>query len=137
MAQGHYKEALENFLTAKRLIPATTHPSQDQSSSRTEESVASGLLANDRFNEAIAAARLAIAERVTPDADRSAEFPWLMPIAAESEDGQDAQARADLQKFLATPRTFRTIADIQRSGLLHLATISQLLDGLPRAGMPE
>jgi hypothetical protein len=36
-------------------------------------------------------------------------------IAAESGSGQDGEARADLQKFLAT---------------------AQLLDGLRRAGMP-
>ena len=71
------------------------------------------------------------------DAGRSAEIPWLTLIAAESEDGQDARARADLQKFLAAPRTFRTITDIQRSGIMHLATLRQLLDGLRRAGMPE
>ena len=76
-------------------------------------------------------------ERVTSDADRSAELPLLILFAAESEDGQDAQVRADLQKFLATPRTFHTIADIQHSGLLHYATLRQLLEGLRHAGMPE
>ena len=96
-----------------------------------------GLLANDRFPEAIAAARLAIGQWAPQDAGRSAEMPWLTLIAAESEDGQDAQARADLQKFLATPRTLRTVADIQQSNLAHFATIRQLLDGLCHTGMPE
>jgi class 3 adenylate cyclase/TolB-like protein len=136
MAQGHYKEALENFLTAKRLILATS-PSADQANPAMDMSVAYGLLANDRFPEAIAAAQLAISQWAPQDAGRSAEIPWLTLIAAESEDGQDAQARADLQKFLATPRTLRTIADIQRAFTFsHLATLRQLLDGLRRAGMP-
>jgi adenylate cyclase len=141
MAQGHYKEALENFLTAKRLVLATSS-SADQANPVIDSSVASGFLANDRFPEAIAAAQLAISLWAPQDAGRSAETPRLYLIAAESEDGQDAQARADLQKFLATPRTFRTIADIQGTksappAYPHLASLKQLLDGLRRAGMPE
>jgi TolB-like protein len=136
MAQGHYKEALENFMTAKRLV-SEAGEFVDQNTPFIEQSVASGLLANDRFPEAIAAAQLAITQWPSQDAGRSAEFPWLTLIAAESEDGQDAQARSDLQKFLATPRTFRTIADIQRPELMHLAATRHLLDGLRRAGMPE
>jgi adenylate cyclase len=141
MAQGHYKEALENFLTAKRLVLATS-VSADQADPSIEQRVAYGLLANDRFPEAIAAAQLAISQWAPHDAGRAAEVPWLTLIAAESEDGQDARARADLQKFLATPRTFRTIADIQGTksappAYPHLASLKQLLDGLRRAGMPE
>ena len=71
------------------------------------------MLANDRFPEAIAQARLAIAE-YPPESGRDAECPWLVLIAAESANGQDAEARADLQKFLATPRTWRTMAEIQK-----------------------
>ena len=56
-------------------------------------------------------------------------------IAAESANGQDAEARADLQKFLATPRTWRTMAEIQKFD--YLAANPKLLDGLRRAGMPE
>jgi tetratricopeptide (TPR) repeat protein len=137
MAQGHYKEALENFLTAKRLIGLTSLVIGPDDTSWIEQSVASGFLANDRFPEAIAAAQLAVAQWTTTDDSRSAELPWLTLIAAESEDGQDARARADLQKFLATPRTLRTIGDIQRSSLAHFATVRQLVDGLRRAGMPE
>jgi TolB-like protein len=133
MAQGPYKEALENFLTAKRLVPEMELFNGPDGAS-IEESVASGFLANDRFPEAIATAQLAIAQWGSKDIGRSGELPWLTLIAAESQDGQDAQARADLQKFLATPRMLRTIADIQRSGIMHFATIKQLLDGLRRAG---
>jgi adenylate cyclase len=132
MGQGRYKEALESFMTAKQLA-AKTDLVLDQG-------LAYALLANERFPEAIAQAQLAIAEW-PPEGGPDAEVPWLVLIAAESENGQDAQARTDLQKFLAMPRTFRTIADIQGTtsappAYSHLATLKQLLDGLRRAGMP-
>jgi cytochrome c-type biogenesis protein CcmH/NrfG len=126
MGQGRYKEALESFMTAKQLTGNNLV---------LDQGLAYALLANDRVPEAIAQAQRAIAEW-PPEGGPDAEVPWLVLIAAESEDGQDAQARADLQNYLATPRTFRTIAEIQRSGLLHFATIRPLLDGLRRAGMP-
>jgi hypothetical protein len=126
MAQGQYKEALVSLITAKGLYAATS-PALDQS-------LAYALLANDRFPEAIAEARLAIGE-YPPEGGRSAEGPWLTLIAAESEGGQDAEARADLQKFLATPRSFRSIAEVQK--LPQLAANSKLLAGLRLAGMPE
>jgi TolB-like protein/tetratricopeptide (TPR) repeat protein len=135
IAQGHYKEALENFITAKRLVSEASQFT-DQTDPTSDQNFAYGLLANDRFPEAIAAARLAIGQWTPQDAGRSAEIPWLTLIAAESEDGQDAQARADLQRFLATPRTFRSLADIQRADVGYLVTVQQLLDGLRRAGMP-
>ena len=97
-------------------------------------SLAMGLLLNDRFPEAIAQARIAIGG-YQPEAGRNAEIPWLVLIAAESANGQDAEARADLQKFLATPRTWRTMAEIQKFN--YLATNPKLLEGLRRAGMPE
>jgi hypothetical protein len=59
----------------------------------------------------------------------------LVLIAAESANGQDAQARADLQKFLSTPRNWRTMAEIQK--FPYFATNPKLIDGLRRAGMPE
>ena len=93
-----------------------------------------GLLVNDRFPEAIAQARLAIAE-FSPDSGHNAEIPWLALIAAEGANGQDTEARADLQKFLAAPRTWRTMAAIQKFD--YLAANPKLLDGLRRAGMPE
>ena len=93
-----------------------------------------GLLVNDRFPEAIVVARLALAE-IPSESGRIAELPWLALIAAENANGQDAEARADLQKFLATPRTWRTMAEIQKFN--YLATNPKLLEGLRRAGMPE
>jgi tetratricopeptide (TPR) repeat protein len=126
MRQGHFKEALESFTTAKRLGGAPPRPVFSQS-------LAFGLLANGRFREAIAEAQLA---RVgwQSDVGRTSEGASLTLIAAESESGQDAEARADLQKFLATPRIYRTMAEVRKSP--DLAANPNLLDGLQRAGMP-
>jgi tetratricopeptide (TPR) repeat protein len=94
LMQGHYKEALENFVNAKRLIPvAGADPV-----AYIDSSLALGLLVNERFPEAIEQARLAIAE-LPPDSGRNAEVPWLTLIAAESANGQEGEAGADLQKF--------------------------------------
>jgi adenylate cyclase len=128
LSQGHYKEALETFVSAKRLIAITGVDSV----APIDWSLAMGLLVNDRFPEAIAQARLAIGE-YPPEGGRNAEAPWLVLIAAESANGQDAEARADLQKFLTTPRTWRTMAEIQKFDYL---AAPKLLDGLRRAGMP-
>jgi adenylate cyclase len=129
LSQGHYKEALENFVMAKRLVSVTG----PDPVAGIDWSLAMGLLLNDRFPEAIAQARIAIGG-YQPEAGRNAEIPWLVLIAAESANGQDAEARADLQKFLATPRTWRTVAEIQKIDYLAAAI---MLDGLRRAGMPE
>jgi hypothetical protein len=126
MLQGHFKEALESFTTAKRLGGSPPLPAFSQS-------LALGLLANDRFPEAIAEARLTIAQWPS-DAGRTSEACWLTLIAAESENGQDTEARADLHKFLATPRTYRTLAEVQQ--FPQFAANRKLLDGLQRAGMP-
>ncbi len=126
MSQGHFKEALENLTTAKRLGGWPPSPAFGQS-------LALGLLANDRFPEAIAEAQLATAQWQS-NVGRIAEWSWLALIAAESENGQDAEARADLQKFLATPRTYRTLAEVQKNS--RFAANRKLLDGLRRAGMP-
>jgi class 3 adenylate cyclase/TolB-like protein len=128
MAQGHFKEALESFTTAKRLGGAPPSPGFSQS-------LAFGLLANDRFPEAIAEAQEARAGwQMQSDVSRLSEGAWLTLIAAESENGQDAEARADLQKFLATPRTNRTLAEVRKDP--GYAANPKLLDGLQRAGMP-
>ena len=129
LSQGHYKEALETFVSAKRLISVTGADSV----APMDWSLAMGLLVNDRFPEAIAQARLAIGE-IPPETGLIAEAAWLVLIAAESANGQDAEARADLQKFLATPRTWRTMAEVRKSGYL---AAPKFLDGLRRAGMPE
>jgi adenylate cyclase len=129
LSQGHYKEALEMFVSAKQLISIMGV----EPIALVDASVAMGLLVNDRFSEAISQARLAIGE-YPPEGGRNAEAPWLVLIAAESANGQDADARADLQKFLATPRTWRTIAEIHK---IDYFAAPKLLDGLRRAGMPE
>jgi tetratricopeptide (TPR) repeat protein len=128
MAKGRHEEGLESFLTAKRFA-AGNDPVY-----LIDANIANALLANDRFPESIAQARLAISE-FPPNSGRIAEYPWLALIAAESENGQHAEARADLQKFLATERTLRTMAEIQKLPLL--AANPKLLEGLRGAGMPE
>jgi TolB-like protein/tetratricopeptide (TPR) repeat protein len=127
MAQGHHAEALESFMTAKELAGGTDTVYWE------DADIALELLANDRFSEAIAQARLAIGE-FPPDSGRSAEAPWLALIAAESESEQDAVARADLQKFLASPRTWSTMTAIEK--FPWFAANPRLLEGLRRAGMP-
>jgi len=129
LMQGHYKEALEKLVSAKRLVSVTGADPV----AFIDMTLAMGLLANDRFAEAIEQARLAIAE-MPPETGRTGESAWLTLIAAESANGQDAEARADLQKFLATPRTWRTMAEIQKVD--YFAANHKLLDGLRRAGMP-
>jgi adenylate cyclase len=128
MIQKHPKEALENFMTAKRL--ATIGDSRDV----IDGLLAVALVGNDRFAEAIPQARLAIAQ-FTSDTGRVAEYPWLALIAAETASGREAEARADLQKFFATPRTWNSMAEIQKFPFF--AANPQLLEGLRRAGMPE
>jgi DNA-binding winged helix-turn-helix (wHTH) protein/TolB-like protein/Tfp pilus assembly protein PilF len=128
MIKGHHKEALENYMRAKQLAV------DDDSVNMIDSNLAFALLANDRFPEAIAQAHLAIPE-FSPAEGMFAEFPWLALIAAESANGQDAEAHADLQTFLATARTWRTMAAIQKRP--PWAANPKLLDGLRRAGMPE
>jgi class 3 adenylate cyclase/TolB-like protein len=128
LIQGHYKEALENFISAKRLIPITGADPV----AYIDSSLALGLFVNDRFPEAIEQARLAIAGM--PSESGSVEdIAWLTLVAAESANGQDAEARADLQRFLATPRNLHSIAEIQKNDL---AANPKLLDTLRHVGMP-
>jgi tetratricopeptide (TPR) repeat protein len=126
LIQRHYRDALENFTTAKQLAV--------EGDPLIDASLAAGLLANDRFPEAIAQAHLAMAE-FSPDAGRDGEAPWLTLIAAESANGRDVEARADLQKFLATPRVLNTMAAILKGPTF--AANAKLLEGLRHAGMPE
>jgi len=55
-------------------------------------------------------------------------------IAAERENEQDAEARADLQKFLSTQRFYRSMLVILTNP--QFAANQRLLKGLRRAGMP-
>jgi TolB-like protein len=128
MSLGRHKEALENLTAARQLITDTEPVPLINSN------IASALLANDRFTEAIVQARLAIAE-YPPESGREGESPWLVLIAAESVNGEDAKAREDLQRFLATPRTYGTMAAIRKRVVF--ARNPRLLEGLRRAGMPE
>src|SRR5262249_47179576 len=82
MVQGHPKEALENFATARRLALIS------DAVQFIDANIAIALLANDRFSEAVAQARLAIAQ-FPPESGRDAEFPWLALIAAEAANGQE------------------------------------------------
>jgi hypothetical protein len=56
-------------------------------------------------------------------------------IAAESKNGQDVEARADLQKFLAMPPFYRSMVAIQKNP--QFAANQRLLEGLRHAGMPQ
>jgi DNA-binding winged helix-turn-helix (wHTH) protein/TolB-like protein len=128
MTQGKFNEALETFVTAKQFALGTEPAQVD------DTNMAVALVANDRFPEAIGQARLAMAE-FSPGSGRDAEAPHLALIAAESLNGQDADARADLRSFLDTPRTLHTMAAIR--SVPFLAANTKLLEGLRRAGMPE
>ena len=128
MIKGHHKEALEDYMKAKDFAAV------DDAVNVIDSNLAFALLANDRFPAAIAQARLAISESSVAQG-MVAEFPWLALIAAESANGQDAEAHADLQTFLATARTWRTMAAIQKRPFF--AANPKLLDALRRAGVPE
>jgi len=55
-------------------------------------------------------------------------------IAAEADSGQDSAAKSDLQAYLATPRTWRSVELVGKWPTL--ATNRNLLDGLRKAGLP-
>jgi DNA-binding winged helix-turn-helix (wHTH) protein/TolB-like protein/Tfp pilus assembly protein PilF len=128
LSLGQYQEALENLTTAKQLALGVEPAQVD------DANLALALVANGRFPEAIAQARLAIAE-FSSASGQDAELPWLALIAAESQDGQYAVACKDLQTFLATPRTWRTMAEFRKFPCW--AASPRLLEGLRRAGMPD
>jgi adenylate cyclase len=127
LIQGHPEEALAKFMIAKRLAGG------GESVEQIDADIAGALLANDRFLEAIEQARKTIPE-FQPESGGRADYPWLVLIAAESENGQDTDARADVQRFLSTPRTWRTMAEIEK--VPYVAKYPKVLDSLRRAGMP-
>jgi DNA-binding winged helix-turn-helix (wHTH) protein/TolB-like protein len=129
LRQGHHKEALENLVSAKRFISDTGADPL----AYIDSTLAMGLLVNDRLPEAIEQARVAIGE-LPAESGRFGEITWLTLIAAESANGQDAEGRADLQLFLASPRSLHTMAEIQKNG--YYAAYPKLLDALRHAGMP-
>jgi adenylate cyclase len=128
LLQGHPDEMLTNMETAKRLATI----SDDAVS--IDALLAVGLLANGRFADAIPQARLASAQ-FPKESGRIGEYPWLALIAAEYLIGDDQQAKADLQHFLATPRTLSNLAAVQATPTL--AHTPGLIDALRHAGMPE
>jgi hypothetical protein len=124
-------------IRAAQAQPATD--SNDSHSFRTDtesidSSLATALLANGRFDEAISQARLAAAE-FSKDSGRAGEIPLLTLIAAEYLNGDVANAKAQLHNFLATPRALTNLAAVKT--VASLAANRSLLDGLRGAGMPE
>jgi TolB-like protein len=128
MALGQHEEALENFLAAKRLAGGSDPIFM------IDADIAMGLLACNRYPEAIAQARLAISE-FPPETGRVGEGPWLALIASECLNGQDSEARESLRRFLSTPRILRSTGEVKK--LAWLAANPKLIEGLRRAGMPE
>jgi tetratricopeptide (TPR) repeat protein len=128
MAEGRHHEALESFQKAKRLAGGSDPVYRYDANNAMAE------LAIGQFAAAIASARQSLSEWPLDSHGRLVEFPWLALIAAESGNGEDDAARADLQKFLATSRTWGSMAAIEKWP--ELAANPKLLDGLRRAGMP-
>jgi DNA-binding winged helix-turn-helix (wHTH) protein/TolB-like protein len=128
MAEGRHQEALVSFQTARRFAggadPVYSY----------DANIALANLAVGELNEAITAAQLAIGE-MPPDTGRIGELPWLALIAATALSGNDKAARADLQKFLSTPRSWHSMVEVQKR--LAFVANPKLLDGLRSAGMPE
>jgi len=128
LIRGHPDEMLTNMLKAKQL--ATSADDRESIDSL----LAVALLANGRFAEAIPQARLAAAE-FSRESGLVGERPSVTLIAAEYLSGDEQQARADLQHFLATPRTMSNLAAVQADPTL--AHTPKLVDALHHAGMPE
>jgi tetratricopeptide (TPR) repeat protein len=123
MAEGRHREALESFEAAKQFAGGTD-PVYAY-----DGDIAMAELALGRPDDAIVAARLSISE-APPDSGRLGEVAWLALIAAEGDGG-----RADLQKFLIAPRSWRSMAAVGNWGA-HAAN-PKLLEGLRQSGMPE
>jgi TolB-like protein len=128
IAQGRHREALASFQAAKRFAGGS------DAVYAYDAHIAMAALAIGQFAEAIAAARLSIAEFPT-GTGRLGEFPWLALIAAESCNGQEDAARADLQKFLSTQPNCPSMAEIEKWPAF--VANPKLLDGLRNAGMPD
>jgi tetratricopeptide (TPR) repeat protein len=127
MAEGRHQEALASFQTAKRFAGGGDPVFY------IDANIAMAELAIGQFDAAIALAQRSLSE-YPPDSGRLGEVPWLALIAAETSSGEDAAARADLQKFLATSRSWGSMAAIEKWPTF--AVNPKLLDGLRRAGMP-
>lgn len=128
MAQGRHQEALASFQAARRFAGGAD-PIYEY-----DADIGMAELALGQFAEASATARLAMSE-MPPDTGRLGEVPWLALIAARSAGGDDDAAHAALHEFVATPRNWHSLAQIQR--FRAFALNPKLVDGLRRAGMPE
>jgi len=126
MAEARHQEALTSFQTAKQFAGG------DDPVYSYDANIAAAYLALSQFVEAIATAQLAIGE-LPPDTWRIGELPWLVLIAATSLSGNKEAAREDLQEFLAKPRSWHSMAEVQKWPAF--AASPNLLDGLRRAGM--
>jgi len=127
LIQGHPEDMLANMQIARRLAAAGDDPTNF------DVYLALALLANGRLADAISQGRLAAAE--SPTESRNGDISGMMLIAAEYLNGNEEQAKADLQHFLATPRTLSTLKAVQSAP--SLANIPKLVDALRQAGMPE
>jgi adenylate cyclase len=127
MAEGRHQEALDSFQKAREFAGGSDPVYLF------DVNIAMADLALGRFTEAIALAQGAVAQ-VSPNTGHLAEFPWLALIAAKGDSGRDKEARADLQTFLATPRSWRSMSQIQKSAAF--AANQNLVIGLHNAGMP-
>ena len=127
MAEGRHREALASFQNSRRFAGGSD-PVYAIDANIAMADVALGLSA-----EAIDAARLSISE-FPPDTGRLEELAWLALIAADNNDGNASAARANLQKFLSTTRSWASLAQVQT--YLAFAANPNLLGGLRQAGMP-
>ena len=127
MAEGRHQDALQSFHDARRFAGGSDPVYLF------DANIAMANLAISQLPEAIARARVSISE-LPPDTGRVAELPLLALIAARSDSGQDDEARADLQTFLATPRSWHSMSQIQEWPAF--VANRNLLDGLRKAGMP-
>ena len=128
MGAGRHQEALQSFESARRFAGGADPVYSF------DANIAMAHLASGQLAAAIASARAAISE-LPPDIGRWGELPWLALIAATSDSGWDDEARAHLQKFLASPRNWHSMSQIRQWPAF--AANPQLLLGLRNAGMPE
>jgi DNA-binding winged helix-turn-helix (wHTH) protein/TolB-like protein/tetratricopeptide (TPR) repeat protein len=128
MGAGRHQEALQSFENARRFAGGADPVYSF------DGNIAMANLAIGQLAAAIAMAQAAISE-LPPDTGRSAELPWLALIAATSDSGWDEEARAHLQKFLASPRSWRSMSQIRQWPAF--AINQNLLTGLRNAGLPE
>jgi DNA-binding winged helix-turn-helix (wHTH) protein/TolB-like protein/Tfp pilus assembly protein PilF len=127
MGAGRHQEALQSFKNAKRFAEGS------DPLYIFDGKIALADLALGQFAEAIVMARVAISE-CPSNTGRIEEFPWLALIAATSESGQNDKAHAYLQTFLATPRSWHSMNQVQEYPVF--VTNKNLVNGLRTAGMP-